>query len=255
MDMDMGADLGVFGGPQVLGSIPVEQIRAVEQVDKGTFQHPHVLQVVAQDGTGQLHTTYLQCKVGDPTVPQHPINPRNPPPQHPGIPPPSPAPAAGQWEWSQIQLYPGTLCTESTGSTEVKGLTACTGEVGVSYPGSAGVTGPHLPSLLLRSFVTKLSLLSPSPVPWGVPLSLVSPQSAPELWQWLWALRRATSANRDMLPTCHPGTFRAGRWTCCQQPTRTVPGCSRTHGAVALGEWSDLGDPAVAAQSLYGHLR
>nr|XP_041575377.1 rasGAP-activating-like protein 1 isoform X5 [Taeniopygia guttata] len=34
-----------------------------------------------------------------------------------------------------------------------------------------------------------------------------------------------------------------------------VPGCSRTHGAVALGEWSHLGDPAVAAQSLYGHLR
>ncbi|XP_053815130.1 rasGAP-activating-like protein 1 isoform X2 [Vidua chalybeata] len=126
---------------QVLGSIPVEQIRAVEQVDKSTFQHPHVLQVVAQDGTGQLHTTYLQCK------------------------------------------------------------------------------------------------------------------SAPELWQWLWALRQATSANRDMLPTCHPGTFRTGRWTCCLQPSRAVPGCSRTHGAVALGEWSDLGDPAVAAQSLYGHLR
>ncbi|XP_068065254.1 rasGAP-activating-like protein 1 isoform X3 [Anomalospiza imberbis] len=126
---------------QVLGFIPVEQIRAVEQVDKGTFQYPHVLQVVAQDGTRQLHTTYLQCK------------------------------------------------------------------------------------------------------------------SAPELWQWLWALRQATSANRDMLPTCHPGTFRAGRWTCCLQPTRAVPGCSRTHGAVALGEWSDLGDPAVAAQSLYRHLR
>ncbi|XP_066418084.1 rasGAP-activating-like protein 1 isoform X2 [Molothrus aeneus] len=126
---------------QVLGSIPVEQIRAVEQVDRGTFQHPHVLQVVAQDGTGQLHTTYLQCK------------------------------------------------------------------------------------------------------------------SALELWQWLWALRQATSANRDMLPTCHPGTFRASRWTCCLQPTRAVPGCSRAHGAVVLGDWSNLGDPAVAAQSLYGHLR
>nr|XP_054502013.1 rasGAP-activating-like protein 1 [Agelaius phoeniceus] len=126
---------------QVLGSIPVEQIRAVEQVDRGTFQHPHVLQVVAQDGTGQLHTTYLQCK------------------------------------------------------------------------------------------------------------------SAMELWQWLWALRQATSANRDMLPTFHPGTFRASRWTCCLQPTRAVPGCSRAHGAVVLGEWSDLRDPAVAAQSLYGHLR
>ncbi|XP_014109137.1 PREDICTED: rasGAP-activating-like protein 1 [Pseudopodoces humilis] len=126
---------------QALGSIPVEWIRAVEQVDKGTFQHPHVLQVVAQDDTGQLHTTYLQCK------------------------------------------------------------------------------------------------------------------SSPELWQWLWALRQATSANRDMLPTCHPGTFRAGRWTCCLQPTRAAPGCSRTHGTVVLAEWSDLGDAAVAAQSLYGHLR
>ncbi|XP_015499216.1 rasGAP-activating-like protein 1 isoform X3 [Parus major] len=126
---------------QELCSIPVEQIRAVEQVDKGTFQHPHVLQVVAQDDTGQLHTTYLQCK------------------------------------------------------------------------------------------------------------------SSPELWQWLWALRQATSANRDMLPTCHPGTFRAGRWTCCLQPTRAAPGCSRTHGTVVLAEWSDLGDAAVAAQSLYGHLR
>ncbi|XP_066055929.1 rasGAP-activating-like protein 1 [Chamaea fasciata] len=128
-------------GGQVLSSIAVEQIRAVEQVDKGTFQHPHVLQVVARDDTGQLHTTYLQCK------------------------------------------------------------------------------------------------------------------SAPELWQWLWALRRATSANRDTLPTCHPGAFRARRWTCCLQPTRAAPGCSRTHGTVVLGEWSDLGDTAVAAQSLYGHLR
>lgn len=34
-----------------------------------------------------------------------------------------------------------------------------------------------------------------------------------------------------------------------------APGCSRTHGTVLLAEWSDLGDPAVAAQSLYGHLR
>ncbi|XP_063271630.1 rasGAP-activating-like protein 1 isoform X3 [Prinia subflava] len=148
-------------GGQVLSSIPVEQIRAVEQVDKGAFQHPHVLQVVAQDDTGQLHTTYLQCKR------------------------PARVPA-------------GTL---------------------------------------------------------GCAPFLLSPQSALELWQWLWALRRATSANRDTLPTCHPGTFRAGRWTCCLRPARAAPGCSRTHGTVVLGEWSDLGDPAVAAQSLYGHLR
>ncbi|OXB65913.1 hypothetical protein ASZ78_008607 [Callipepla squamata] len=44
--------------------IPVGHIRAVERVDEGTFPQPHVMQVVAQDGTGQLHTTYIQCKVG-----------------------------------------------------------------------------------------------------------------------------------------------------------------------------------------------
>uniref|UniRef100_A0A8C3KAN0 RAS protein activator like 1 n=1 Tax=Calidris pygmaea TaxID=425635 RepID=A0A8C3KAN0_9CHAR len=122
-------------------SIPVRRMRAVERVDEGTFQHPHVMQIVAQDGAGQLHTTYIQCK------------------------------------------------------------------------------------------------------------------SAQELWQWLWALRQASSANEAMLPTCHPGTFRAGRWTCCLQPACSAPGCSRTHSTVALGEWSDPLDPAAAAQTLYGHLR
>ncbi|XP_015733875.1 rasGAP-activating-like protein 1 [Coturnix japonica] len=121
--------------------IPVEHIRAVERVDEGTFPQPHIMQVVAQDGTGQLRTTYIQCK------------------------------------------------------------------------------------------------------------------SAPELWQWLWALRQASSANGAMLPTCHPGTFRTTRWTCCLQPNRAAPGCSRTHCAVALDEWSDPLDPAAAAQSIYGHLR
>ncbi|KAM6403764.1 rasGAP-activating-like protein 1 [Rhynochetos jubatus] len=126
---------------QVRCSIPVLQIRAVERVDEGTFQNPHVMQVVAQDGSGQLHTTYIQCK------------------------------------------------------------------------------------------------------------------SAQELWQWLWALRQASSGNEAMLTTCHPGTFRTGRWTCCLQPAGTAPGCSRTHSTVALGEWSDPLDPAAAAQTLYGHLR
>ncbi|XP_035412435.1 rasGAP-activating-like protein 1 [Cygnus atratus] len=121
--------------------IPVPQMRAVERVDEGTFPQPHVMQVVAQDGAGQLRTTYIQCK------------------------------------------------------------------------------------------------------------------GAQELWQWLWALRRASSTNQAMLPTCHPGAFRATRWSCCLQPARAAPGCSRTHGAVALGEWSDPLDPAAAAQSLYGHLR
>lgn len=106
MDMDMGMYFGVFGGPQELSSIPVEQIRAVEQVDKGTFQHPHVLQVVAQDDTGQLHTTYLQCKVGDPTLPLHPKNPRNSPPQRGSL--PSAQPQVPPWnngngpKWSQM---------------------------------------------------------------------------------------------------------------------------------------------------------
>lgn len=56
----------VFWGPQERCSIPVPQMRAVERVDEGTFQHPHVMQIVAQDSAGELHTTYIQCKVGAP---------------------------------------------------------------------------------------------------------------------------------------------------------------------------------------------
>ena len=48
---------------QMCSSIPVLHIRAVERVDEGAFQMPHVMQVVTQDGAGALHTTYLQCKV------------------------------------------------------------------------------------------------------------------------------------------------------------------------------------------------
>lgn len=48
---------------QMRSSIPVSHIRAVERVDEGAFQLPHVMQVVTQDGAGALHTTYLQCKV------------------------------------------------------------------------------------------------------------------------------------------------------------------------------------------------
>uniref|UniRef100_G1QGZ7 RAS protein activator like 1 n=1 Tax=Nomascus leucogenys TaxID=61853 RepID=G1QGZ7_NOMLE len=47
---------------QMRHSIPVSHIRAVERVDEGAFQLPHVMQVVTQDGTGAPHTTYLQCK-------------------------------------------------------------------------------------------------------------------------------------------------------------------------------------------------
>lgn len=48
---------------QTRSSIPVSHIRAVERVEEGAFQLPHVMQVVTQDGSGTLHTTYLQCKV------------------------------------------------------------------------------------------------------------------------------------------------------------------------------------------------
>lgn len=47
---------------QTRSSIPVSHIRAVERVEEGAFQLPHVMQVVTQDGSGTLHTTYLQCK-------------------------------------------------------------------------------------------------------------------------------------------------------------------------------------------------
>ncbi|KAM5311723.1 rasGAP-activating-like protein 1 isoform 3-T3 [Glossophaga mutica] len=47
---------------QARSSIPVSHIRAVERVEEGAFQLPHVMQVVTQDGLGTLHTTYLQCK-------------------------------------------------------------------------------------------------------------------------------------------------------------------------------------------------
>lgn len=40
-------------------------ICAVERVDAGAFQMPHVMQVVTRDGAGTLRTVYLQCKVGN----------------------------------------------------------------------------------------------------------------------------------------------------------------------------------------------
>uniref|UniRef100_A0A8U8B3K8 Uncharacterized protein n=1 Tax=Geospiza parvula TaxID=87175 RepID=A0A8U8B3K8_GEOPR len=74
--------------------------------------------------------------------------------------------------------------------------------------------------------------------------SLLSPQSAPELWQWLWALCQATSANRDMLPTFHPGTFHPGVW---------LSPCP--HSVLGSARVQPCPRPAVAAQSLCGHLR
>ncbi|KAM5237742.1 rasGAP-activating-like protein 1 [Ctenodactylus gundi] len=137
-----GETLTCSKGPgwQALSTIPVAQIRAVERVDMGAFQQPHVMQVVARDGTGPPHTTYLQCK------------------------------------------------------------------------------------------------------------------DVNELSQWLSALRKASATNPDRLAACHPGAFRAGRWTCCLQAERSATGCSRTHSAVTLGDWSDPLDPDAEAQMVYRQL-
>uniref|UniRef100_A0A8C5WZ48 RAS protein activator like 1 n=1 Tax=Laticauda laticaudata TaxID=8630 RepID=A0A8C5WZ48_LATLA len=75
-----------------------------------------------------------------------------------------------------------------------------------------------------------------------------------ELNQWLSAIRKATIANECMLPFCHPGAFRSNRWTCCLQTDQAVRGCSRTHSAVTLGDWSDPLDPDAEAQMVYKQL-
>lgn len=137
-----GETLSYAKGPegQVPTSIPVSHICAVERVDEGAFQLPHVMQVVTQDSAGMLHTTYLQCK------------------------------------------------------------------------------------------------------------------NVNELNQWLSALRKASAPNQDKLAACHPGAFRGGRWTCCLQAERSAAGCSRTHAAVTLGDWSDPLDPDAEAQMVYRQL-
>ncbi|XP_028341974.1 rasGAP-activating-like protein 1 isoform X2 [Physeter macrocephalus] len=125
---------------QMRSSIPVSHIRAVERVDEGAFQLPHVMQVVTQDGAGALHTTYLQCK------------------------------------------------------------------------------------------------------------------NVNELNQWLSALRKASAPNPDKLAAWHPGAFRSAHWTCCLQAERSAAGCSRTHSAVTLGDWSDPLDPDAETQMVYRQL-
>ncbi|XP_015681813.1 rasGAP-activating-like protein 1 [Protobothrops mucrosquamatus] len=75
-----------------------------------------------------------------------------------------------------------------------------------------------------------------------------------ELNQWLSAIRKATISNECMLPFCHPGAFRGNRWTCCLQTDRAVRGCSRTHSAVTLRDWSDPLDPDAEAQMVYKQL-
>ncbi|KAM7416255.1 hypothetical protein PAMA_018365 [Pampus argenteus] len=75
-----------------------------------------------------------------------------------------------------------------------------------------------------------------------------------ELNQWLSAIRKVSIYNERMLPSCHPGAHRSGKWTCCLQADRAVTGCSRTHSAVTLGDWSDPLDPDVETQTIYKQL-
>nr|KAF6403966.1 RAS protein activator like 1 [Molossus molossus] len=75
-----------------------------------------------------------------------------------------------------------------------------------------------------------------------------------DLNQWLSALRKASAPNPDKLATCHPGAFRSARWTCCLQAERSAAGCSHTHSAVTLGDWSDPLDPDAETQMVYRQL-
>ncbi|XP_069034586.1 rasGAP-activating-like protein 1 isoform X4 [Embiotoca jacksoni] len=75
-----------------------------------------------------------------------------------------------------------------------------------------------------------------------------------ELNQWLSAIRKVSIYNERMLPSFHPGAHRSGKWTCCLQADRAVTGCSRTHSAVTLGDWSDPLDPDVETQMIYKQL-
>ncbi|XP_017558343.2 rasGAP-activating-like protein 1 isoform X2 [Pygocentrus nattereri] len=75
-----------------------------------------------------------------------------------------------------------------------------------------------------------------------------------ELNQWLSAIRKASIYNERMLPSFHPGAHRGNKWTCCLQSERSALGCSRTHSAVTLGDWSDPLDPDAEAQTIYKEL-
>ncbi|XP_076126792.1 rasGAP-activating-like protein 1 [Alosa pseudoharengus] len=74
-----------------------------------------------------------------------------------------------------------------------------------------------------------------------------------ELNQWLSAIRKVSIYNEPLLPSFHPGAYRT-KWTCCLQTDRTAVGCSRTHSAVTLGDWSDPLDPDAEAQTIYKQL-
>ncbi|XP_048467683.1 rasGAP-activating-like protein 1 [Rhincodon typus] len=75
-----------------------------------------------------------------------------------------------------------------------------------------------------------------------------------ELNQWLSAIRKASICNERTLASFHPGSYRSNRWTCCLHTDRTVRGCSRTHSAVTLGDWSDPLDPDVETQTVFKQL-
>ncbi|KAK2899200.1 hypothetical protein Q8A67_010618 [Cirrhinus molitorella] len=75
-----------------------------------------------------------------------------------------------------------------------------------------------------------------------------------ELNQWLSAIRKVSIYNEHMLPSFHPGAHRGNKWTCCLQPDRKASGCSRTHSAVTLGDWSDPLDPDAETQIIYKEL-
>uniref|UniRef100_A0A8C2HX18 RAS protein activator like 1b (GAP1 like) n=1 Tax=Cyprinus carpio TaxID=7962 RepID=A0A8C2HX18_CYPCA len=75
-----------------------------------------------------------------------------------------------------------------------------------------------------------------------------------ELNQWLSAIRKVSIYNEHMLPSFHPGAHRGNKRTCCLQPDRTASGCSRTHSAVTLGDWSDPLDPDAETQIIYKEL-
>uniref|UniRef100_A0A8C3G7R0 RAS protein activator like 1 n=1 Tax=Cyclopterus lumpus TaxID=8103 RepID=A0A8C3G7R0_CYCLU len=77
-------------------------------------------------------------------------------------------------------------------------------------------------------------------------------QNVNELNQWLSAIRKVSIYNERMLPSFHPGAHRSGKWTCCLQADLT--GCSRTHSAVTLGDWSDPLDPDGETQTIYKQL-
>ncbi|XP_056585729.1 rasGAP-activating-like protein 1 isoform X2 [Triplophysa dalaica] len=75
-----------------------------------------------------------------------------------------------------------------------------------------------------------------------------------DLNQWLSAIRKVSVYNDNMLPSFHPGAYRSNKWTCCLQPDSTAAGCSRTHSAVTLADWSDPLDPDAETQIIYKEL-